>query len=76
MSSNPNGASVYVNEHLGVTPIERYPLAEGNYNPKLTLEGYSNLVGIFNITANQVTAEDLELKRLETTPAVFGPKCQ
>lgn len=60
ITSNPIGAEIYINDinKQITTPAIILDLLPGNYTYKLTLIGYKDKIGTFDIIANQTTIVD------------------
>lgn len=77
VKSHPSGADVFINgaKQSGQTPAT-LPLAPGQYNIIVTLEGYERYAGSAQVKDNVLTQLDVPLIRKSTTPHVAFAEVQ
>ncbi len=60
--SEPDEAKVYIDDsYIGQTPLNNYSLAIGNYDFKITLDGYEDLLERFRVEEGRVTKGNFKL---------------
>ena len=77
VKSRPSGADVFINgaKQSGQTPVT-LPLAPGQYNIIVTLDGYERYAGSVQVKDNVPTQLDVSLNRKSSTPHVAFAEVQ
>ncbi|MEZ4606344.1 MAG: PEGA domain-containing protein [Deinococcales bacterium] len=63
LTSFPSGASVFLNgSFVGTTPLQNVPLLEGNYDTRISQNGYQDVYATVVIRQNSITQGNLNLQ--------------